>query len=244
MRRSLPSLWLCLLWLLPANASDVTWVEARQLVLVVTPHWDADHGTLRTFAKTGTQWEQITSTAVTVGRSGSAWGSGLHSSPGSGPSKREGDGRSPAGVFRIGMAFGYSDRFPTGLRYRGMTASDFCIDVSGSPLYNRIVDAKDVGMKAVENSTEPMRRDLHANGDPRYKLGFVIEHNSQAVPAGGSCIFAHLWRRPGEATAGCTAMEESVMREILAWLREDQQPVFVLLPQVEYEKLKGQWGLP
>ena len=125
-----------------------------------------------------------------------------------------------------------------------MTESDYCVDVPDSPLYNQIVDAKKVGEAAVKESTEPMRRDLHANGDQRYKMGFVIEHNPKAKPAAGSCIFAHLWKQPGEPTAGCTAMDESVMRDLLAWLDARRQPVFVLLPQHEYERLKGDWQLP
>jgi L,D-peptidoglycan transpeptidase YkuD (ErfK/YbiS/YcfS/YnhG family) len=125
-----------------------------------------------------------------------------------------------------------------------MTDADYCVDVSDSPLYNRIVNSDAVGKSAVEGSTEPMRRDLHVNGDQRYKMGFVVEHNSKGMPAGGSCIFAHLWKAPGEATSGCTAMTEDVMRDLLGWLRADAHPVFVLSPQAEYQRLRAQWRLP
>jgi L,D-peptidoglycan transpeptidase YkuD (ErfK/YbiS/YcfS/YnhG family) len=125
-----------------------------------------------------------------------------------------------------------------------MDASDYCIDVSGSPLYNRIVDADDVGADAVRESTEPMRRDLHADGDQRYRLGFVIEHNPRGKAMAGSCIFAHLWKSPDSATAGCTAMQAETMQALLAWLDPKQQPVFVLLPQAEYLRLQRDWQLP
>jgi L,D-peptidoglycan transpeptidase YkuD (ErfK/YbiS/YcfS/YnhG family) len=118
------------------------------------------------------------------------------------------------------------------------------MDVSGSPLYNRIVDADTVGADAVAGSTEPMRLDLRKPGDQRYRLGFVIEHNPQARPGAGSCIFAHLWKQPGEATAGCTAMADPTMDRVLAWLRPDQRPVFVLLPSAQYRSLSAQWNLP
>jgi L,D-peptidoglycan transpeptidase YkuD (ErfK/YbiS/YcfS/YnhG family) len=226
------------------RTSDVAWSDARQLVLVVTLAWDANQGTLATFELRGGEWQTVREPVpVAIGKSGSAWGIGLHPAQ-SGLRKREGDGRSPAGVFRIGEAFGYAPSLATTLHYAGMSESDYCIDVSGSPHYNRIVDAKVVGSDAVAGSTEPMRRDLHANGDVRYKLGFVIEHNPEGAAQGGSCIFAHLWRAPGEATAGCTAMTEPVMRDLLAWLRDDQHPVFVLLPQSEYARLKTRWHLP
>ena len=40
---------------------------------------------------------------------------------------------------------------------------------------------KVVGTEAVAGSTEPMRRDLHANGDQRYKLGFRDRAQSRAA---------------------------------------------------------------
>jgi L,D-peptidoglycan transpeptidase YkuD (ErfK/YbiS/YcfS/YnhG family) len=222
----------------------IAWNEAQQLVLVITPDWNANHGTLRTFVRDGDDWRAAAAAApVTVGKAGSAWGLGLNT-PQPGVQKQEGDGRAPAGVFRIGTAFGYADAARTTLPYAAMQASDWCIDVSTSPLYNRIVDTDAVGKAAIEGSTEPMRRDLHADGDQRYKLGFVIEHNAQATPGGGSCIFAHLWKAPGEATAGCTAMDETVMRELLVWLDRRRHPVFVLLPEAEYARLKMDWRLP
>jgi L,D-peptidoglycan transpeptidase YkuD (ErfK/YbiS/YcfS/YnhG family) len=125
-----------------------------------------------------------------------------------------------------------------------MTEFDYCIDVNESPLYNRIVDSRNVGQPAVAQSTEPMRRDLHANGDQRYKLGFVIEHNPKHAATRGSCIFAHLWGSSGQTTAGCTAMDDAAMRGLMAWLDAKKQPVFVLLPQAEYERLKTSWRLP
>lgn len=230
-----------------AQRSDApAWAGARQMVLVTSAGWDATGGTLRRFERdAGSTWRQIgETTPVMLGRNGSAWGLGLHSPQSDGPQKREGDGRAPAGAFSIGIAFGYGEGADTALRYTAMDVDDWCIDVDGSPLYNRIVDARDVGEAAVEGSTEPMRRDLHADGDVRYKLGFVVEHNPRAMAGGGSCIFAHLWRKPGETTAGCTAMAEPAMLELLSWLDPALEPVFVLLPEAEYHRLTAAWDLP
>ncbi|MEO6519672.1 MAG: L,D-transpeptidase family protein [Pseudoxanthomonas sp.] len=222
------------------------WSNARQLVLVVTDDWNADHGVLRTYERTGAGWRETgKQEPVTVGRNGSAWGAGLHTRISTaGPDKREGDGRSPAGVFAIGSAFGYADTSSSALPYQPMQQSDFCMDVSTSPLYNRIVDADEVGAAAVAGSTEPMRLDLHNAGDQRYRLGFVIEHNAAAQAGAGSCIFAHLWKQPGQATAGCTAMADQTMARLLGWLRADAHPVFVLLPRDTYRSLQREWQLP
>lgn len=218
---------------------------ARQLVVVTTKDWDASDGVLRYFRREGGRWVSAGAPMpVTIGRSGSAWGIGLHPGQATGPRKREGDGRSPAGVFRIGPAFGYDTSVRTGLRYMAMQPTHYCVDVSGSPLYNRIVDTREVGDDAVAGSTEPMRRDIHVQGDQRYREGFVIEHNVAGEAMGGSCIFAHLWKSPSGTTAGCTAMDAPVMDRLLAWLRAGDDPRFVLLPESEYARVQDAWRLP
>ncbi len=66
--------------LLPAAAAQ-PWDNARQLVLVVTPDWDADAGTLQRFQRSddAAPWQPVAAaTDVAVGRKGSAWGIGLH----------------------------------------------------------------------------------------------------------------------------------------------------------------------
>jgi L,D-peptidoglycan transpeptidase YkuD (ErfK/YbiS/YcfS/YnhG family) len=224
--------------------ATLPWSDARQLVLVTTPNWNATHGTLRTFARSGQGWDSVGDPIpVVIGRTGAAWGLGLNPAQ-TGVQKHEGDGRSPAGVFALGTAFGYAPSSPTHLAYTAMDAGDYCIDVDGSPLYNRIVNTRAVGTAAIAGSTEPMRRDLHADGDQRYKLGFVIEHNSNGVAGAGSCIFAHLQLSADSSTAGCTAMTEPAMRALLGWLQPQDHPVFVLLPLHEYQRLRAAWDLP
>lgn len=219
---------------------------ARQLIVVTSDSWDSTQGHLQAFVRDGKGWRAHGDAfAVALGRTGSAWGLGLHPAQAEGPQKQEGDGRSPAGVFALGSAFGYAITRPgTAMVYQPMFESSYCMDVPASPFYNRIVDAKKVGSTAVAGSTEPMRLDLHNKGDVRYQEGFVIAHNPDNQPGKGSCIFAHLWRQPGEATAGCTAMPQARMQALLNWLRPQDTPRFVLLPRAEYLRLQAQWQLP
>ncbi len=224
------------------------WAQSRQMVVVTTADWGATSGELRRYERDagGTWREAGAAVPVVIGRTGAAWGTGLHEVPAGddGPVKHEGDGRSPAGVFTIGEAFGYASGAATGLRYQALDANDWCVDVDGSPYYNRIVDSSDVGAAAVKDSTEPMRRDLHADGDQRYRLGFVIDNNPRGERGAGSCIFGHLWKSPDSTTAGCTAMAPASMESLLRWLDADRRPVFVLLPAAEYQRLQHDWKLP
>jgi len=229
----------------PNKVEQSPLAAAGQLVLVTSPGWDTPAGTLRTFERTETGWREVgPARKVTLGRAGSGWGIGLHVPQIVGPRKREGDGRSPAGIFLVGPAFGYPERVDTGLEYHAMDAGDWCVDVSGSLYYNRIVNVAKVGEHAIEGSTEPMRRDLHAGGDQRYRIGFVVEHNAAGADRGGSCIFAHVWKSPDDATAGCTAMSDADMQALLRWLDRRRNPMFVLLPEDAYAQLRAEWMLP
>jgi D-alanyl-D-alanine dipeptidase len=66
-------------------------------------------------------------------------------SPGD-PIKREGDHKSPAGIFRLGDAFGYAPQKPDGWRahYLPITPSTQCVDDPQSQFYNRILDSSTV----------------------------------------------------------------------------------------------------
>jgi len=226
------------------RAGVTPWDDARQLVLVTTPDANSTQGQLRTFERNGASWQSVgESVPVTVGRSGIAWGLGLHPAQ-PGLQKHEGDGRAPAGAYRIGSAFGYAPTAKTSLAYLALTGTHWCVDISGSPNYNRIVDSRVVGDAAVKDSTEPMRRDLHASGDQRYRLGFVIEQNPDGIAGAGSCIFAHLWKAPGESTAGCTAMSTSSMDRLAGWLRPEAHPVIVQLTEADADRLRTAWQLP
>ncbi len=124
--------------------------QARQLVLVVAPDWDSPHGQLQAFDRTAQGWRAHGQRLdVALGRSGSARGLGLHPAQTDGPQKREGDDRSPAGIFSIGEAFGYAQRIVNAPPYPPMQQSSYCLDVPDSTLYSRIVDADRVGADAV-----------------------------------------------------------------------------------------------
>jgi L,D-peptidoglycan transpeptidase YkuD (ErfK/YbiS/YcfS/YnhG family) len=98
-----------------AGAPATAWDDARQLVLVTTPDADATEGRMRTYERAGAGWRAVgDAIPVTVGRSGIAWGLGLHPAQ-PGLQKREGDGRAPAGAFHIGTAFGYAPTAATAL---------------------------------------------------------------------------------------------------------------------------------
>jgi L,D-peptidoglycan transpeptidase YkuD (ErfK/YbiS/YcfS/YnhG family) len=218
--------------------------ENQQALLMLSDDWQSQQGVLYRFERLNDKWQIIGSqVSVVLGRSGLAWGKGLHPAQ-TGVVKKEGDGKAPAGVFTLGNAFGYLTKLNTELAYQQMSANDYCIDVNGSPYYNQIVTKLKVGEEGVKDSSEPMRRDIHLNGDHKYKRGLVVKHNPQNISAAGSCIFMHIWQAPNIATAGCTAMDEQKLTTLLSWLDPSKNPIYIALPKAEYFFKKSAWALP
>ena len=237
------SLFSCSLFAAALSAQAAVPADSTQLLVTLTDDWDAPTGHMYTFVRHDGSWQQQPlETPVNIGRTGLAWGIGLHEAQ-AGVQKKEGDGKAPAGIFYLGDAFGYLPDVQTGMSYQPMEATDFCIDVLGSPYYNQTVDAQEVGEAAVQGSSEGMRRDIHY-GDQQYRKGLFVRHNPRNVDGAGSCIFIHLWKKHGAPTAGCTAFAEPTLDRLLAWLDESAKPVYVALPRAEYARKRAQWGLP
>ncbi len=217
--------------------------DANQLLLVITPDWNTVQGELRRFERGNLDepWRAVGAPGViVVGKNGTAWDP-LATQPVPGPVKAEGDGRSPAGVFPLGKAFGYAPSAEAAwlkLPYLPVTEGVECVDDSASTLYNQIVDRRTI--KTPDwNSSEKMREVGEA-----YRWGVVVNYNTPAVPTRGSCIFLHIGGEQGKGTAGCTAMAPDFLREVMAWIDPGRKPVLVQLPRAAYDALKPAWSLP
>jgi L,D-peptidoglycan transpeptidase YkuD (ErfK/YbiS/YcfS/YnhG family) len=81
--------------------------------------------------------------------------------------------------------------------------------------------------------------------DEDYKWGIFVQHNDHPVKKSmGSCIFLHIWEGADEGTAGCTAMEEKNMLELLHWARAEKHPLLVQFPEIVYQKMHTDYQLP
>jgi hypothetical protein len=208
--------------------------EVRQVVLVTAPDRHSATGTLQRWERFAGEspWNGVgPAVPVSLGRSGLAWGLGLHAVPSNAPVKTEGDGRSPAGIFALGTAFGDAATPPPGSRwpYRQATQRDFFVDDPGSPDYNRWVTWEGGAAKPPWTSFERMCRE-----DGLYRRGLVVEHNSSPPVAGrGSAIFLHVWKAPGHPTSGCTAMASEDLISLLQWLQPERRPLLFQLAETD-----------
>jgi len=123
--------------------------------------------------------------------------------------KREGDGATPRGRFRLKRLWWRADRHPrprTRLPVRRIQADDgWCEDPNDRRYNQRISVPK--GSKA----------DRLTRRDALYDFIIELDHNTRPRVAGrGSAVFIHV-TRPGFApTAGCVALTMPTLRRLLA----------------------------
>jgi L,D-peptidoglycan transpeptidase YkuD (ErfK/YbiS/YcfS/YnhG family) len=197
----------------PASSLLVTRISgigsAQQVITVATGGYGTSYATLTGFERDGSGWRQVFGPwSAYVGRNGVApYGE-----------KREGDGRTPSGVYGFDFMFGISADPGTQFPYRRITGTNIVWDDdSSSANYNRWVDT-DTGDAGV--SPEPMYN------APSYNYGAVIAYNTARTPGMGSAIFLHVSH--GSSTAGCVALPTDQLLALLRWLDPARSPVIAI----------------
>ena len=127
--------------------------------------------------------------------------------------KREGDNRSPVGVWAIREVLYRPDAYPDGpttaLPVRPMAPDDGWCDAPADAAYNRPVKLP------YPASAERLWRD-----DAVYDLVGILAHNDDPpVPGLGSAIFLHLAREDYSGTEGCVALAREDLETLLAQAR-------------------------
>ncbi len=197
--------------------------EASSVFLVTAEDWTKTQGRGQVYRKVNSKFRKVgNEIPLVLGRTGMAWGIGVSDYRSlAGPAKREGDGKSPAGFFKLRQSFGVAKN--GNLPFLNVTRDHVCVDDSKSRVYNRIVDRSQVSKDW--ESFEEM-------AIPLYKYGIEVAHNYFLPEAlGGSCIFLHLWRGPESSTSGCTAMDEANIIKVLE--NVDSSSLIIQMPYFE-----------
>jgi L,D-peptidoglycan transpeptidase YkuD (ErfK/YbiS/YcfS/YnhG family) len=194
-----------------ANATDVP-ATARQLITVEAKVMRTTYAELRTWRKVRGCW--VPAAGPFTARLGK---NGLSSN------RREGDGTTPTGVYRIGSTmYGNEPNPGVRFRYRRVRCGDWWDEDPRSPTYN--------SFQHVPCGTRPP----FAGGSegiwqqPRpYPFLAVIEYNMRpVVPGKGSGIFLHA--QTGGPTIGCISLRKDQLRAVLRWLRPGDRPVIAI----------------
>jgi L,D-peptidoglycan transpeptidase YkuD (ErfK/YbiS/YcfS/YnhG family) len=135
--------------------------------------------------------------------------------------KREGDGKTPTGVFALRRGLCYVDDLTTAFPMEQYDENYMWVEEPESADYNTLVrdplpDAKGDRLWARRNT--------------QYRYIVVVEYNTDPVVKGaGSAIFIHAWRSEGKPTAGCVAMAEEDVRRLIERLDPKLNPHIVIL---------------
>lgn len=237
-------------------------LEDKDILLVLSDHWNSSVGRLYHFKEE----TRVRTNSVVLGRCGMAWGKGLHGwadfadrdSTWGGvsracrsqasktrtrfgfPISSEGVERSPAGVFLLGDIYGHRLQKVPGQEVHEIKRHTICVD-GPSQDYNQVVE--DAQPRVSHEKMWFLTRAARKK-NPVYDLLFEVRHNSSpAKYPDGSCIFFHIWSGPQSSTAGCTAMEERNLQQLIQGM-DFEKTVLVQLPRAEYQRLKSCWGLP
>jgi L,D-peptidoglycan transpeptidase YkuD (ErfK/YbiS/YcfS/YnhG family) len=123
--------------------------------------------------------------------------------------KREGDGATPRGTFRLKRLWWRADRHPrpvTLLPVRRINAGDGWCEDRSDRRYNRPVKI------SAQSKADRLKRQ-----DELYDFIVEIDHNTRPRVAGrGSAVFIHVARPDFAPTAGCIALKLSSLRRLLA----------------------------
>lgn len=250
MYKSLLPCLLFSLFLLLLNSCAQLPETSTQAIIGISSDWDSSHVTLTMVERnTAGKWQRVLGPFPgRLGRNGSVWGLGMHRNPTAASIKKEGDGRSPAGIYALGGLWVNNPepvKHDPAIPYVQVGPNDLWVSDPRLPhLYNR-----HLRLDHPASTPWELHEQMRQNDYP-HSIKLLVHHNtpeSTGKPkvGAGSSIFFHIWRKNGTApTAGCTSMQEEHLRQFIARLRAERKPVYILLPRAEYLRRRESWNLP
>jgi L,D-peptidoglycan transpeptidase YkuD (ErfK/YbiS/YcfS/YnhG family) len=192
----------------PTLAGRLATGRSEQLVTVIAASRASTQGTLRLWQKRVGCWRAVAGPWT-------AWLGGR----GTSPAKREGDRRTPSGIFGFGRTmFGVAPNPGVSYRYRRLVCGDWWVEDTASPYYNRFRHVSCGSQPPFRTTSEDMSRSPTA-----YRHLAVIAYNtSPVVPGRGSGIFLHA--STGRPTLGCVSLPLTQLVATLRWLRPAAAP--------------------
>jgi L,D-peptidoglycan transpeptidase YkuD (ErfK/YbiS/YcfS/YnhG family) len=191
--------------------------SAKQLITVEAKVARTTYATLRTWRRVGSCW--VAAAGPYTARLGK---NGLSAN------RREGDGTTPSGTYRIGRTM-YGNEANPGVRfdYRRLRCGDWWDEDPTSPTYNSFQHVRCGTTPPFGGSSEGMWQ------QPRpYPFLAVVEYNMRpVVPGKGSGIFLHA--QTGGPTIGCISLRKPELRTVLRWLRPADVPMIAIGTRAE-----------
>lgn len=146
-------------------------------------------------------WESVLETEALIGENGLG-------------KKKEGDKKTPVGTFCFTKAFGTSSNPGTKIEYIQVDESHYWVDDATSKYYNQLVSTDVV-------VPEWTSAEHICEYETAYRYVLATSYNSECIPGAGSAVFLHCTSEDAKSTAGCIAVPEIYMKNILKALKPE-----------------------
>lgn len=182
--------------------NDLKYVDDLKQLIIVN-NIDYNKAIVTMYEKYNTKFIEILKTNAFVGKMGVT------------SNKKEGDGKTPLGKYKLGIAFGIHNlkdiELSKDIDYVEINKNLYWVDDINSKFYNKLVDITKTNKDW--NSAEHL-----IDYKSQYEYAIEIKTNELNVPGNGSAIFLHC--SVGKPTSGCVAINRLEMKQILQRLKK------------------------
>ena len=175
--------------------------STNQIILVIPANYTTTSATLYFYIKEGEKWNQQLETRANIGKNGLG-------------KEKEGDNKTPVGVYKFNRYFGIYDNPGTDLDYVKVNESHYWDGDSNSSNYNTLVNIE------TYKDFDPSESEHLTDYNPGYEYAMNINYNEEKTKHKGSAIFLHCFTR-NNYTGGCVAIEREKLKEIYTKINKD-----------------------
>ena len=176
--------------------------ETDQIMLVIPPYKTAQQAKFYYYIKNEktNQWDEYIATDCNIGKAGI-------------DKEKEGDKKTPTGIFQFDLYFGIYENPGTTLPYIQVNESLYWDGDNDSRNYNKLVNID------TYTDFDPDKSEHLIDYNPGYEYGINIGFNQKCERYKGSGIFLHCYTN-NPYTAGCVAIHKDLLADILRKLSE------------------------
>ena len=175
--------------------------QTNQIILVIPPNYTTTTAMLYFYVKENDVWLNHLATKAHIGQNGLG-------------KEKEGDNKTPIGIYQFNYYFGIHDNPGTDLPYLKVNESHYWIGDPDSPRYNQLVNNE------IFSDFNKTKSEHLIEIDPGYEYALNIDYNKEGTPNLGSAIFLHCFTKR-TYTAGCVAIDVNELKNIYPKIDKD-----------------------